>query len=202
MNESEYLTGQDIDLKQKKSFILAGRRTGKTELCIKKALSFLEENPDKKILWICSSEAQVQILKERIPHRYWINKDFGITFSTTLQREFNRIFLYGHKEFYLKDFDLYIFDDLELLPLQDSLFFETFLDICNTKEVFITACFSPDIIRTYVIKGLYEEFLQNKDCYTFFYTIFSHRIKEPIEERVFSLKTLFFKKGQESERNQ
>ena len=199
MNENEYLSDQDIDLKQKKSFILAGRRTGKTELCIKKALSFLKENPDKKILWICSTETKVRILKEIIPYKYWINKYFGITFSTNLLREFDRILLYGHKEVYLKDFDLYIFDDLELFPLKDSLFFKEFLDICNTKEVFITACFSPDITQTYVIKGLYEEFLQNKDCYTFFYRNFSHRINEPVEERVFSLKTLFFKKEQETE---
>lgn len=199
MNENEFLSEQDIDLKQKKSFILAGRITGKTELCIKKALSFLEENPDKKILWICSTETKERILKERIPYKYWINKYVGITFSTKFRQEFDRIFLYGHKEVYLTDFDLYIFDDLELFPLQDSLFFKTFLDICNTKEVFITACFSPDIIKTYVIKGLYEEFLQNKNCYTFFYTNFSHVINEPVEERVFSLKTLFFKKVQETE---
>jgi hypothetical protein len=199
MNESEYLSEQDIDLKQKKSFILAGRRTGKTELCIKKALNFLEENPGKKILWICSTETQMRVLKERIPYKYWITKYFGITFRQKLQRDLDTIFLYGHKEDYLTNFDLYIFDDLELFPLQDSLFFETFTHICNTKEVFITACFSPDTIKTYVIKGLYEEFLQNKDCYTFFYTIFSHRINEPVEERVFSLKTLFFKKEQETE---
>lgn len=202
MNENEYLSEQDIDLKQKKSFVLAGRRTGKTELCINKALSFLQENPDKKILWVCSTETQVRLLKERIPPKYWINKDFGITFSTKLQRDFDTIFLYGYKEVCLTDFDLYIFDDLELLPLQDSLFFKTFAYLCNTKEVFITACFSPDIIRTYVIKGLYEEFLQNKDCYTFFYTNLSHRINEPVEERFFSLKTLFFKNEQESEMKQ
>ena len=199
MNENIYLSNQNIDLDAKKTFILAGRRTGKTELCIKKALDFLEENPDKKILWICSTETKERTLKERIPHKYWINKYFGISFSTKLHREFDRIFLYGHKEANLKDFDLYMFDDLELFPLQDSLFFKTFVDICNTKEVFITACFSPDIIKTYVIKGLYEEFLQNKDCYTFFYTNLNHRINDPVEERFFSLKTLFFKKEQENE---